>query len=312
MRTDTFQSSCMPPRNWDDSERAALVALLDVRPDGMKVPELVEWVSNAGSALDVWNRVVPATLFGEDPNAEALREAMIKVAGWRRAEFEFHTFMDRTYPERLRAVRQMPPVVFTWGRTSPGEIGVSVVGSRNASRRGLRFAEQVAEELVARDVTVIAGLAAGIDTAAHTAALSCGGRTVAVLGNGLNYQYPNENSRLQQQISEHGMLLSQFWPDARPAKWTFPARNATMSAYGYATVVVEAGEHSGTRIQAREAVAHGRPVILATEVAASTSWGRSLVGQPGVSVASTPTEAVEQVVTVVGREQRIADLLGAL
>lgn len=156
----------------------------------------------------------------------------------------------------------MPPILFTEGELRPDERAVSVVGSRKASPTGRRFAQQVAEMLVEFGTTVLAGLAEGIDTAAHSAALAAGGRTVAVLGNGLEHFYPKSNAPLQRTIAVRGMLLSQFLPDFPPTKWTFPARNAVMSAYGAATVIVEAGEHSGTRTQAREAVAHGRAVSL--------------------------------------------------
>src|ERR1700744_4410475 len=101
----------------------------------------------------------------------------------------------------------------------------------------------------ARHVTVVSGLARGIDTAAHRAALDAGGRTVAVIGTGIGRVYPAENRGLQNEIADRGLLISQFWPDAPPQKHTFLMRNATMSGYGLATVVVEAGEHSGARAQ---------------------------------------------------------------
>jgi DNA processing protein len=158
---------------------------------------------------------------------------------------------------------------------------------------------------------VIAGLAAGIDTAAHKAALVRGGRTVAIIGTGIRKQYPAENRQLHEEITGTGLLLSQFWPDAPPTRWSFPMRNATMSAYGYATVVVEAGEKSGTRIQAREAVAHGRPVILSSVVARGTSWGRDLVAQPGVYVAETPEQVMDQLDAILAVEERVSQLLAA-
>src|SRR5581483_252563 len=112
----------------------------------------------------------------------------------------------------------------------------------------------------------ISGLAAGIDTAAHTAALESGGRTVAVIGTGITRCYPAANIELQEAIAHSGLVLSQFWPESSASKASFPMRNATMSAYGRATIVVEASEQSGARIQARLAVAHGRPVVLMNSV----------------------------------------------
>jgi DNA processing protein len=136
-------------------------------------------------------------------------------------------------------------------------------------------------------LTVIAGLARGIDTSAHQATLDAGGRTVAVIGTGIGRVYPAENRGLHREIASRGLVLSQFWPDAPPHKHTFLMRNATMSGYGLATVVVEAGEKSGARAQARMAVEHGRQVILTDRVVAGNEWAQKLVGRPGVHVASS-------------------------
>jgi DNA processing protein len=130
-------------------------------------------------------------------------------------------------------------------------------------------------------------IALGIDTAAHRAALGAGGRTVAVIGTGIDRVYPAENRKLQGEIAARGLLLSQFWPDAPARKHTFLSRNATMSGYGLATVVVEAGEHSGARVQARIAVEHGRPVILTDLVVERNEWAQALVPRPGVHVANS-------------------------
>jgi DNA processing protein len=172
---------------------------------------------------------------------------------------------------------------------------MSVVGSRKASGRGLGIAADVARGLVSRGVTVAAGLAVGIDTAAHQAALAGGGRTVAIIGTGINKAYPAENRDLQEEIAARGLLLSQFWPDAPPQKQNFLMRNATMSGYGLATIVVEAGEQSGARAQARMAVEHGRPVILTDLVVEQNEWARALVDRPGIHVADSLRSVLEVV-----------------
>lgn len=115
-------------------------------------------------------------------------------------------------------------------------------------------------------LSVIAGLAEGIDTAAHRAALVAGGRTVAFIGTGIDKRYPAANIEIHDEIAHSGLVLSQFYPGAGPTKHTFPMRNVLMSGYGLATIVVEAGEYSGSRIQARTAGEHGRPVILTDSV----------------------------------------------
>jgi DNA processing protein len=150
------------------------------------------------------------------------------------------------------------------------------------------MAAEVARELAARRLTVVAGLARGIDTAAHSAALAVGGRTVAVIATGISRVYPPENAELHEQIAARGLLLSQFWPDAPPEKHAFLLRNATMSGYSLATVIVEAQERSGARVGARLAIEQGRPVILTDLVVDHNEWARALVGQPAVHVARGP------------------------
>ena len=167
-----------------------------------------------------------------------------------------------------------------------------MVGSRKASTHGLSFATEVAARLVAEDLTVLSGLADGIDRAAHTAALAAGGRTVAVIGTGIAKTYPAVNKELQAEICRRGLVLSQFWPDAPPQRHNFLMCNALMSGYGYGTVVVEAGEQSGARAQARMAVEHGRPVILSKLVVDKNEWAKRLVGRPGVHVADTPQQVL--------------------
>jgi DNA processing protein len=275
---------------WDDAERAALIALLRTRPDGLNWRQITAEVDARDSALALWNELYPVDLFDDGAAAPELAAAEREVAQWRDADLGFLTFQDPEYPAQLREIHEIPPVLFHRGSLDPGEIGMSVVGSREASPRGLDIARSAATGLVDRGITVISGLAKGIDTAAHTAALDAGGRAVAVIGTGINRHYPVENRELQDRIAAEGLVLSQFWPDAPPTKHTFPMRNAVMSGYGWATIVVEAGEHSGARIQARQAVAHGRPVILTDLVVKASKWSADLIGQPGVHVASSAAE----------------------
>lgn len=218
--------------------------------------------------------------------AEPLDSAAADIRRWMSQGHTFLTILSGEYPSRLRGIHQAPPVLFARGSLLPQDVAVSVVGSRKASDRGLDIAANVARELVTQGVTVAAGLALGIDTAAHRAALDAGGRTVAIIGTGINKTYPAANRDLHQEIASRGLLLSQFWPDAPPQKHNFLMRNATMSGYGLATVVVEAGELSGARAQARMAVEHGRPVILTDMVVSKNGWAQALVGRPGIHVAS--------------------------
>ncbi|HEX3785936.1 MAG TPA: DNA-processing protein DprA [Pseudonocardiaceae bacterium] len=294
---------------WNDRERAALVALLKTRPDGLTWPEVAAEVADTRSAQAIWDKHQSPDLFTENTSTDALTEALDDVHRWQQADFRFLTFMDREYPQQLLEVHQFPPVLFTQGVLRQHELGVSVVGSRSASEFGIRNAGELARLLAKVDITVISGLAAGIDTTAHTSALESGRRTVAVIGTGINQYYPSSNASLQKAIARDGLVISQFWPDSPPSKSSFPLRNATMSAYGRATIVVEAGEQSGARIQARLAVAHGRPVVLMDAVVRGTNWGAKLRGQPGVLVANSPQEAVEHIEKIVYDDGQVSDLL---
>lgn len=280
------------------AEQVALVALLQSRPQKISWSEIVAEVVASGGAVDLWNRLASGTLIEQPGGPDPLAQAAHHLDRWRAEGTQFQTILDSRYPTRLRGVHEAPPIVFFRGALRRDDPAVSVVGSRNASDKGLRIAGGIATELVSHGLTVAAGLAAGIDTAAHRAALDAGGRTVAVIGTGINRVYPAANRTLQDEIAQRGLVLSQFWPDAPPQKHTFLMRNATMSGYGLATVVVEAGEQSGARIQARLAVVHGRPVILTDLVVENNEWAKALIGRPGVHIATGLREvaaAIQQI-----------------
>jgi DNA processing protein len=194
------------------------------------------------------------------------------------------TVLDSDYPAQLLTVHQRPPFVMYRGALKPDDAGgVAVVGTRTASPKGLRQAAELAEGLAVRGVPVVSGLAAGIDAAALSAVLQVGGRAVAVIGTGLRRSYPRENESLQQRIGEAGAVISQFWPDAPPTRTSFPMRNAVMSGYAAATVVVEAPWKSGARMQARLALQHGRTVFLLSSLL-EHDWAREYALRPGAIV----------------------------
>jgi DNA processing protein len=202
----------------------------------------------------------------------------------------FHTVLDPDYPDNLRAVHDRPPFVFVSGALTPSDRrAIAVVGARVASPHGVWAARAIAEHLVDQSYTVVSGLAAGIDNAAHTAALARGGRTVAVIGTGLRRYYPPQHEELQRRIAAQCAVISQFWPDAPPSRRSFPMRNAVMSGISLATVVVEASLTSGSRIQARLALEHGRPVFL-LESLLEHDWARAFAAKPGARVIRSPDE----------------------
>jgi DNA processing protein len=279
-------------------EHAALIALLQAQPDGLSWPEIAAELLEVGSAVEVWERHAPAPALIDLPGQITVASAGKDVRSWTAHGYRLISILDEDYPVRLRGIHQAPPVIFTLGTVLADDPAVSVVGSREASPQGLTMAAHVARELTARKITVVSGLARGIDTSALQATLDAGGRAVAVIGTGIGRTYPAENRVLQKEIARRGLVLSQFWPDAPPQKHTFLMRNATMSGFGLATVIVEAGEKSGARVQARMAVEHGRQVILTDQVVVRNEWAQALLGRPGVHMASSVDgvlETVEQV-----------------
>ncbi len=251
-----------------------------------------------GSALAVLERELAgpggqASLLVEDPGPLVARAAA-EIDAWRAAGLQLVTVLDDDYPGNLRGVHDRPPLIFVRGTLLASTArAVSVIGSRRASDAGLTTAARIAEHLTANDYTVVSGLALGIDAAAHTTALRAGGRTLAVIGTGLARCYPPEHEALQREIAERGAVISQFWPDTPPSGQTFPLRNVTMSGLSRATVVVEASQTSGARIQARRALAHGRTVFLSAAVLRQP-WARELSGRPGVRVVDSPAQITDE------------------
>jgi DNA processing protein len=278
-------------------ERAALVALVR---HGQRSPaeyaELVEHTGNARSALidELTQCGAQTRLLAEDPEP-LIGRAEEDIRRWEEAGFALLTVLDADYPSNLREVHDRPPLLFLAGSlTTQDDHSLAVIGSRRASEEGRRLAGRISRQLVAKGFTVVSGLAAGIDTAAHSAALEAGGRTIAVLGTGLARCYPAENLGLQRRIAECGAVVSQFWPEEPPSRQTFPQRNAVMSGLALGTVIVEASVRSGARVQARLALAHGRPVFLMRSLL-KQDWAAHLAQRSGVQVVDEPDEIVETV-----------------
>lgn len=293
-------------------EHAALVALIRGLPKGQGWSTVTEMVLARGSALGVWEEQGAGVLIPDPAMESQLGQARLDIAEWESTGWHLLGVLDDAYPARLREIHQAPPFLFASGTLLADDPAIAVVGSRKASPSGLEMAASIATMLAGEGVTVLAGLAAGIDTAAHAAALAVGGRTVAIIGTGIACYYPAANQHLQDEIARRGLILSQFWPDGPPRRQNFLMRNAVMSGYGRATVVVEAGELSGARAQARMAVEHGRPVILTEQVVASNQWAQRLIGRPGVDKAAGSTEVMEHVRRLLDRESKVDRLLGDL
>jgi DNA processing protein len=169
---------------------------------------------------------------------------------------------DTAYPVNLREIQAPPQQLYVRGALAEADaLAIAIVGSRAATPYGLAVAERLAADLVARGVTVVSGLARGIDSAAHRGALRAGGRTIAVLGSGVDVIYPPENRPLAGEIEAQGAIVSQFAAGARPLAGYFPARNRVIAGLSLGVVVVEAAEKSGSLITAGLAGELGREVM---------------------------------------------------
>ena len=203
---------------------------------------------------------------------------------------------DANYPINLRMVFDRPPLLFTRGRIDlADQKAVAVVGTRNPSNEGTEMAVTLSRELAYRGVTVISGMAAGIDTAAHVGALNAGGRTIAVLGQGLSVRLTAERSVLARAIAANGAVVSQFWPTRVGAPWTFPIRNRVTSGLSLATVVVEAGPTSGAKLQAHDALRHGKRVFLVEQLVLHQEWARQLGDHPAVTVLTDVNQIIDAI-----------------
>jgi DNA processing protein len=166
------------------------------------------------------------------------------------------------YPQLLREIADPPACLWTRGdRTALSAPGVAIVGARAASQEGLTAAYEIAFDLARAGIVVISGLARGVDSAAHRGALDGGGKTIAVLGTGIDLVYPAENTELAKRVTESGLLVTEFAPGSAPENWHFPRRNRIISGLSKVVVVVEAREKSGSLITARLAADQGRDVM---------------------------------------------------
>lgn len=172
------------------------------------------------------------------------------------------TYEDPAYPGLLKQTYDPPCVLYAKGRDMDGKLpAVAIVGTRHPTHYGLKMAETIGRELGAMGVTVVSGMARGCDMAAHKGALSAGGMTVAVLGTGVDIAYPKENKKIYDQISEEGLLLSEFPMSAPPQPQNFPQRNRIISGLSSGVLVVEAPLRSGSLMTARLALDYNREVF---------------------------------------------------
>lgn len=229
---------------------------------------------------------------------EDLKEAEKLVERMTAQGIKLLTVLEDDYPANLQLIYNRPPFIWVKGDLTPQDFrAVAVVGTRQASENGRRRAARLTRGLVQANVTILSGLARGIDTAAHTAALEANGRTVAVIGQGMvTPVYPKENRQLAERICKQGAIVSQFWPDAPPRPMNFPMRNVVMSGMAIGTVVVEASATSGAKMQARLALEHGKRLFLLESLVKSQEWAQRYAARPGVTMVKDIDDVLEVIV----------------
>ena len=227
-----------------------------------------------------------------DPRAELERLA--------RLGFRFLARSDPTFPPLLRAIHDPPPGLFVRGEEEIALLArpaVAIVGARACSAYGRQIARSLGRELAAAGLVVVSGLARGVDAEAHRGALEATGTTIAVLGCGIDRDYPAANRELARQVAATGLVVSEYAPGVEPAPWRFPARNRIVAGLCAATVVVEARERSGALITADFALEEGREVFAVPgEITSALSAGSNALLRLG----ATPLTCAEDVLESFG------------
>ena len=283
-----------------NEERAAILRLYltnDIGP--VRLKRLIERFGSAAAALEAPNEEL-SSVEGMSPrllaviaNAPSMKDVEHELELARKAGVNVVTCSDEDYPESLACLPDRPPVLFIAGKLQPRDnSAIAVVGTRRATAYGRSVAAKFSEYFAQRGLTVVSGLARGIDTDAHEAALAAGGRTIAVLGGGINRLYPPENKKLAKRIIENGAVISEFPMEYEPTRETFPRRNRVVSGLSIATLVVEADLKSGALITARIAAEQGKDVFAVPgPVFSKYSNGTHQLLRDGAGLADSP-EAV--------------------
>ena len=262
--------------------------------DGLLAGEMIE----AGKRAHRTGWVAQVASTDEWQVAYARADSECEAAA--RAGAQLTTVLDDDFPLNLRLIHNLPPFLYYQGVLDPDRDArsIAVVGTRAASPEGLRRAARMARLLTELGITVTSGLASGIDTAAHRATLDAAGRTIAVMGTGITRVYPSSNRGLAENIVQSGgLIVSQFFPTARAAQWTFGKRNEVTSGISQGTVVIEASRTSGAKMQARLAYEHGKRVFLVKSLVSDQQWAQEMIE----SRKATPVASVEDVAS------RVAD-----
>ncbi|CAM3752478.1 DNA-processing protein DprA [Alkalicoccus chagannorensis] len=216
------------------------------------------------------------------------------------------TILDDDYPAQLKDLHTPPAVLYVKGFSSMlhDDLSLAVVGSRYPSAHALETMKDILAPLHPVPVTIVSGLARGIDTAAHVQAVQNNGRTIAVLGCGFNHVYPESSRSVQEYMGRSQLLVSEYPPDVRPEKWFFPQRNRIISGLSSAVFVVEAKERSGTLITAEAALELGRNVLaLPGRITDPNAAGTNKLIQDGAGMVLRPEDVMEELMSAAARQR---------
>ncbi|HUB03003.1 MAG TPA: DNA-processing protein DprA [Terriglobales bacterium] len=242
-------------------------------------------------------RAVSAQAIATGKSLELAQDELAKAAV---AKARIISLSDPEYPARLKEVYDPPVVLFVKGDVALlSQPGIAMVGTRHPTPYGTGMAERLATDLASRGLVIISGLARGIDTASHRGAIAAKGKTIAVLGTGIDISYPKENTRLSEQIlALGGALISEFPVGTSPTPQNFPIRNRIISGMSAGVLVVEAAEYSGTRITSRCALEQNRDVYAVPgNVTNKNSWGPNTLIKQGAKLVATWEDVWEELPT---------------
>ena len=225
---------------------------------------------------------------------------------------QIHTWVDESYPARLREIDQPPPVLYIRGEYLLDDLfAVAIVGTRKVTPYGRQVTEEIASFLAANGITVVSGLARGVDAIAHQTALRAGGRTIAVLGSGVDKIYPPEHRGLAEQMIQRGAVISDYAVGTPPDASNFPPRNRIISGLSLAVVVIEAAETSGALITAEFAAEQGREIFAVPgSILAPQSKGTNRLIQNGALPLLTPADLMQALdLTRIGEQKTARKVL---
>jgi len=284
--------------------------------------KLAQLESYFGNLEDAW-QAAPSNLKQAGLDSGAIRA----IASWRpkisldaemekldRYEVKVFTYHDPGYPSRLKEIYDYPPIIYVRGSLLPeDEWCLAVVGTRRATVYGRQVTEEIVTDLAQSKITIVSGLAKGIDSVAHHSALEAGGRSIAIFACGLDTVYPGENAELARRIIQRGALISEYPLGTRPRPDSFPRRNRIMSGLSLGVLIIEAGESSGALITAHMALEQNREVFaIPGSVLSPVSRGTNHLIQEGAKLVRGYTDILEELnLTAIGHQIEMKEFIPA-